>query len=140
MRFDKKKGFGETESEQWARNLIESGFQVIVYGERDDPEVKDLLGWTYGGGVAILNPDEEDIEIRRRKVALIAQKGRSEESFARFVSRFLARNIGHIYELHVLNTAQAAGGVSAAGKGAAGKGAAAGPGVEQRTQSARART
>lgn len=134
MRFDKEKGFGEKESEQWARNLIESGFQVIVYGEGEDPEVKDLLGWTYGGGVAILNP-EEDIEIRRRKVALIAQKGRSEESFARFVSRFLARNIGHIYELHVLNTAQAAGGVSAAGKGGA-----AGRGVEQRTQSGRART
>jgi hypothetical protein len=134
MRFDKENGFGEAESEQWARNLIESGFQVIVYGEGDDPEVKDFLGWTYGGGVAILNP-EEDIEIRRRKVALIAQKGRSEESFARFVSRFLARNIGHIYELHVLNTAQGAGG----GLSAAEKGAAAERGVEEKTQSGRAR-
>jgi len=93
----------EHKSQETARSLCDSGFQVIIYGAEDDPEVRKVLAFTQGNGVAILNPEEE-IELHRRTIALLAQETRSAESFSRFVTRFLALNIGRIYELRVINT------------------------------------
>ena len=90
-------------SQKAARELCASGFTVIVYGEEDHPEVRGVLAWTQGKGVAILNP-EDDIDIPRRKVALLSQTTKSEESFADFVARFVAHNIGRINELRIVNT------------------------------------
>ncbi len=86
-----------------ARNLCADGFKVIIYGEENHPEVRGVLAWTEGKGIAILDP-EADIDIPRRKVALLAQTTKSEESFTKFVARFAARNIGRINELHIVNT------------------------------------
>jgi len=90
--------------ERVAQDLCDTGFQVIIYGEASDPGVRSVLEWTYGNGIAMLNP-EDDVGIRRRKIALFSPSGKSEYSFADFASRFLARNIGHIYELRVINAA-----------------------------------
>ena len=90
-------------SQKAAQKLCESGFRVIIYGEEDHPEVRGVLSWTHGKGVAILNPEAE-IDIPRRKVALLAQTTKSEESFADFVARFVAHNIGRINELSIINT------------------------------------
>jgi flavin-dependent dehydrogenase len=92
-------------SERVARDLCDTGFQVIIYGEASDPGVRSVLEWTYGNGIAMLNPDD-DVEIHRRKIALLSQCGTSGYPFAEFASRFLARNIGHIYELRVINAAR----------------------------------
>ena len=56
-----------------------------------------------GSGTAVLDPEAE-IDIPRRRVALLAQTTKSEESFAEFVARFVGRNIGRINELRVVNT------------------------------------
>ena len=42
-----------------AQRLAKSGFFVIIYGDADHPEVKGVLGWTNGRGVATL--DEKSI-------------------------------------------------------------------------------
>jgi 4-hydroxy-3-methylbut-2-enyl diphosphate reductase len=86
-----------------AAKLVDEGFRVIIYGEADHPEVRGVLAWTKGQGIAILDPEEE-VAIPRRKVALLSQTTKSEESFVQFVSRFVARNIGRINELRVINT------------------------------------
>lgn len=90
-------------SQKAAQKLCAAGFQVIIYGEEEHPEVRGVLAWTKGKGVAILDPEAE-VEIPRRKVALLAQTTKSEESFADFVSRFVAHNIGRINELRIINT------------------------------------
>lgn len=90
-------------SQKAARGLCADGFRVIIYGEEDHPEVKGVLAWTEGKGTAILDPEAE-IDIPRRKVALLAQTTKSEQSFAEFVARFVDRNIGRINELRVVNT------------------------------------
>lgn len=90
-------------SQKAAQKLCASGFKVIIYGEEDHPEVRGVLAWTQGKGLAILNPEDE-IDIPRRKVALLSQTTKSEESFADFVARFVARNVGRINELRVINT------------------------------------
>jgi 4-hydroxy-3-methylbut-2-enyl diphosphate reductase len=90
-------------SQRAAQALCREGFRVIVFGEEDHPEVRGVLAWTDGTGTAILDP-EAKIEIPRRKVALLAQTTKSEESFADFVSRFVSHNIGRINELRIVNT------------------------------------
>ncbi len=90
-------------SQKAARSLCGNGYRVIIYGEEDHPEVRGVLAWTEGKGIAILDP-EADIEIPRRKVALLAQTTKSEESFAGFVARFVGHNIGRINELRIVNT------------------------------------
>ncbi len=90
-------------SQKAAQRLCNAGFSVIVYGEEDHPEVRGVLAWTKGKGIAILDPEAET-SIPRRKVALLSQTTKSEASFADFVARFVAHNIGKINELHIINT------------------------------------
>src|SRR3990172_1841600 len=90
-------------SQKAAQRLCAAGFKVIVYGEDGHPEVRGVLAWTKGKGVVTLDPEGE-IDIPRRKVALLSQTTKSEESFADFVARFVAHNIGRINELRVINT------------------------------------
>ncbi|MFQ6019885.1 MAG: 4-hydroxy-3-methylbut-2-enyl diphosphate reductase, partial [Dehalococcoidia bacterium] len=90
-------------SQKAAQRLCANGFQVIIYGEENHPEVRGVLSWIRGKGVAILDP-EMPLEIPRRKVALLSQTTKSEESFAAFVARFVAHNIGRINELRIINT------------------------------------
>jgi 4-hydroxy-3-methylbut-2-enyl diphosphate reductase len=90
-------------SQKAARSLCAEGFRLIIYGEEEHPEVRGVLAWTEGKGTAILDPEAE-IDIPRRKVALLAQTTKSEQSFAEFVARFVDHNIGRINELRVVNT------------------------------------
>ncbi len=90
-------------SQKAAQSLCGEGFRVIIYGEEDHPEVRGVLAWTGGKGTAILDPEAE-IDIPRRKVALLAQTTKSEQSFAEFVARFVDANIGRINELRIVNT------------------------------------
>ncbi len=86
-----------------AQRLREAGFQVIIYGDENHPEVRAILAWTNGSGIALEDPEKLQ-EIPRRKVALLAQTTRSEASFAAFVDKFVAKHIGRINELRVINT------------------------------------
>jgi hypothetical protein len=100
MRRDRSRAEARLLPETLTQDLCDSGFQLIIYGERADPGVGELV--SRQNAVATIDP-EEDLKLHGRKVALLNQGGRREESFAQFVSRFFAHNIGHIYELRVIN-------------------------------------
>ncbi len=89
--------------QKMAQRLRAAGFQVVIYGDENHPEVRAILAWTDGGGIALQDPEELQ-RLPRRKVALLAQTTKSEDSFAAFVDRFVARHIGRINELRVINT------------------------------------
>src|SRR3989304_2762593 len=86
-------------SQESVERLSQSGFQVIVYGREDDPEVRRIV--QQGHGIALQDP-EHDLGLRTRKIALVCRAQERRQSFAEFVSRFFAHNISHIYELRVL--------------------------------------
>ena len=90
-------------SQRAAQALCDEGFRVIVYGEENHPEVRGVLAWTDANGTAILDP-EADIDIPRRKVALLAQTTKSEESFAEFAARFVGHNIRRSNEVRIIDT------------------------------------
>ncbi len=81
-------------------NLSGSRFHVIVYGREDDPTVRELAEQMQG--MALQDPERE-IKLRTRKIALLRHTSEHGDAFADFVSRFVANNISHIYELRVIN-------------------------------------
>lgn len=86
-----------------ARRLVNSGFKVIIYGDANHPEVRGVMAWTRGKGV-VLASAEEAVEISRRKVALMCQTTKSQESYAKFISGFLDRHIDRMNEVRIINT------------------------------------
>ena len=107
----KKRGFNlidatcpiVSKAQREAKELADAGFQVIIYGEANHPEVRGVVGWTKNQAVVTLNP-EEDVPIPWRRVVLLSQTTKSQRSFSEFVGRFVAKNMDRINELRVVNT------------------------------------
>jgi len=95
-----------TRSQQWARHLAREGFAVIVFGDPDHKEVRGVLGWAEGKGIAV--PDEELLhtlpEDLPSRVAVLSQTTHTEARFASFVRRLFETRMDHISELRVINT------------------------------------
>ncbi len=49
-----------TASQRWAKRLTEDGYQVIVVGEADHPEIKGILGWSGDRAVVVETPEDAD--------------------------------------------------------------------------------
>ncbi len=86
-----------------AHKLAQEGFDIVIFGEADHPEVRGILGWTRGQGVAVLDPTAS-IKIHRRRVALLSQTTKGQERFVQFIAQFLERNIGELNEVRVVNS------------------------------------
>ena len=94
-----------TRSQRWAEKMAEDGFTVIVYGDADHREVKGVLSWAKGKGIALAEGDVPSLspELLSR-VAIIPQTTQSPVRFAAFVGRLLQEHLGQISELRVINT------------------------------------
>lgn len=84
-----------------ARALHEAGYQVVILGEHDHPEVVGLQG--FAGGEAIVVADPDDVrgdQLSNRKVGVVVQTTQTREALARLAATLapLAR------ELLVYNT------------------------------------
>ena len=95
-----------TRSQQWAKRLSEDGFAVVIFGDPDHREVRAVLGWASGKGMAFPNEDCLDSlkEPLPSRVAVLSQTTATEERFASFVGHLLRRHLKRIRELRVINT------------------------------------
>jgi len=95
-----------TRSQQWAKRLAKEGFAVIVFGDPDHKEVRGVLGWAEGRGIAVA--DEADLdrlpEDLPSRVAVLSQTTHTEARFASFVRRLFETRMERISELRVINT------------------------------------
>lgn len=90
-------------SQRWARKMAQSGYTVIIFGDPQHREVKGVLGWASGKGIAI--SDGEPIpEHLPPRLAVISQTTQSPQRFAHFVSTLLQERGRQIGELRVVNT------------------------------------
>ncbi|MDP2743951.1 MAG: 4-hydroxy-3-methylbut-2-enyl diphosphate reductase [Dehalococcoidia bacterium] len=89
-----------------ARELAEAGFYVVVFGEKDHPEVKGILGWAGGKGIAILDAEQLKKEVGRvpRKLGVVAQTTQIPALFTEFVQKLSALVLSEVAELRVVNT------------------------------------
>ena len=88
-----------------ARRLAESGFFTIIYGDADHPEVKGILGWAKGKGVATL--DERFIarfDNLPRRLGVLSQTTQIPAHFTEFVKKLIDSALAKDSELRIVDT------------------------------------
>lgn len=94
-----------TRSQRWAKKMAENGFTVIIYGDPNHREVKGVLGWAQGKGIAVTEEHLGDLPAELpSRIAVISQTTQSPERFAAFVARLVQERVNQISELRVINT------------------------------------
>jgi 4-hydroxy-3-methylbut-2-en-1-yl diphosphate reductase len=88
-----------------ARKLAEAGFFVLIYGDSEHQEVKGILGWAQGRGLATL-----DIETFLKlgkiplKVGILSQTTQIPENFNRFVKGVIDVALTKDAEIRIIDT------------------------------------
>ncbi|MBI4186424.1 MAG: 4-hydroxy-3-methylbut-2-enyl diphosphate reductase [Chloroflexi bacterium] len=88
-----------------ARRLAEAGFFVIIYGDANHTEVKGILGWAGGKGLATL--DEKAVaalEPLPRRLGLLAQTTQVPAQFAEFAKKLIDHAFKRNSELRIIDT------------------------------------
>jgi 4-hydroxy-3-methylbut-2-en-1-yl diphosphate reductase len=88
-----------------AEKLAESGFFVIVYGDADHPEVKGILGWAKGKGLA--TTDEKVVaalDPLPRRLGILSQTTQVPAHFAEFVKKIIDLALTKNSEIHIIDT------------------------------------
>jgi 4-hydroxy-3-methylbut-2-enyl diphosphate reductase len=88
-----------------AQKLAGSGFFVIVFGDAAHPEVKGVLGWAKGKGIA--TTDEKVIAALSplpRKLGILSQTTEVPAHFAGFVKKIIDLALTKNSEIHIIDT------------------------------------
>jgi len=88
-----------------ARRLAESGFFVVIYGDAGHSEVKGILGWAKGRGVATL--DEKAItsfDHLPRRLGILSQTTQIPSHFTEFVKKLIDSTFVRDSELRIIDT------------------------------------
>jgi 4-hydroxy-3-methylbut-2-enyl diphosphate reductase len=88
-----------------ARRLAESGFFTIVFGDVDHPEVKGILGWADGKGMATQDAAVfKGLDSLPRRLGLLSQTTQIPASFARFAKELIDCALVKDSELRIIDT------------------------------------
>jgi 4-hydroxy-3-methylbut-2-enyl diphosphate reductase len=88
-----------------ARRLVKAGFYVIVYGDADHPEVKGILGWAEGKGIATM--DEDSIAALKplpRRLGVLSQTTQIPDHFTGFAQRIIELALNKDAEIRFIDT------------------------------------
>jgi 4-hydroxy-3-methylbut-2-enyl diphosphate reductase len=88
-----------------ARRLNEAGFYIIVFGDVNHPEVKGILGWAGGEGMATLDArDLNTLEKLPHKLGLLSQSTQIPAAFTCFVKEVLDMALVKDAEIRIIDT------------------------------------
>ncbi len=88
-----------------ARRLARSGFFVIVYGDVNHPEVKGILGWANGKGVATTDENfVTRLEHLPRRLGVLSQTTQIPARFVEFVRKLIDSVLTKDAELRIVDT------------------------------------
>ncbi|MBI4308375.1 MAG: 4-hydroxy-3-methylbut-2-enyl diphosphate reductase [Chloroflexi bacterium] len=91
--------------QQAVRQLIDEGFYVLVFGDKNHVEVRGVLGWARGEALATYESRFDAETVRRwNRVGIVSQTTQDPRRFARFVSEFISHHIDDVMELRIVNT------------------------------------
>jgi len=90
-----------------ATKLARADFTVIIFGEAEHSEVKGLLGWTGGKGMAALSVKQLVIQMKQpppARLGIISQTTQNKTSFTNFVNQVITTFIPKTSEISIINT------------------------------------
>jgi len=88
-----------------ARRLADSGFSTIIYGDADHPEVKGILGWAEGKGMATLDEGSiANLSNMPRRLGVLSQTTQIPALFTEFVKRLVGSVLAKDSELRIIDT------------------------------------
>jgi 4-hydroxy-3-methylbut-2-enyl diphosphate reductase len=85
-------------AQRYAKLLSEDGYQVIILGDRDHPEVKGLV--SYAGENVLVNDGNEDLPDLKSRVGIVVQTTQPLEALRKVMGRVVERT----KEMKVYNT------------------------------------
>jgi 4-hydroxy-3-methylbut-2-enyl diphosphate reductase len=88
-----------------AKRLADSGFFVIIYGNGEHPEVKGILGWAKGQGLATL--DEKSVaalDPLPSRIGMLSQTTQVPAHFAEFVKKIIDIALVKDAEIRIIDT------------------------------------
>jgi len=88
-----------------ARRLAESGFLVVVYGDVNHPEVKGILGWTKGNGIATMDGKFiSTLDRVPRRLGILSQTTQIPACFAEFAKNLIDSALTKDSEIRIIDT------------------------------------
>ena len=90
-------------AQETAARLVGDGCHVVVYGEAEHPEVRGILSWTRGQGIATLSPDVSVPE-GKAGLAVIAQTTKNPTRFAEFAQAIVEQFTASVPEIRIVDT------------------------------------
>jgi len=88
-----------------ARQLADDGYHVVIFGEAEHSEVRGLLGWTEGKGLATLEPESVRLSGEQPyRVGVISQTTQTQAAFFEFATLLVERLGPETKEIRVVNT------------------------------------
>ncbi len=88
-----------------AERLSKAGFFVVVYGDANHPEVKGILAWANGKGIATQNAKViSELNPLPKRIGVLSQTTGIPSSFIDFVKGLLDATFNKDSELHVVDT------------------------------------
>ena len=87
-----------------ARRLAEAGFFTIIYGDVNHPEVRGILGWADGKGIATLSAVDLDAIDLPRHIGLLSQTTQVPARFIDFAKKATEKALGKDAELRIVDT------------------------------------
>ena len=88
-----------------AKELAETGFDIIVFGEAEHSEVQGLLGWTGDKGLAALNMKQLDRSGKSlSRLGIISQTTQTRSAFIEFARQLMTMVEPKIKEMRLVNT------------------------------------
>jgi 4-hydroxy-3-methylbut-2-enyl diphosphate reductase len=88
-----------------AKKLAESDFFVIVYGDADHPEVKGILGWAKGKGIATTDAKAlAALDPLPRRLGILSQTTQVPAHFRDFVKKVIDLALTKNSEIRVIDT------------------------------------
>ena len=88
-----------------ARRLTEAGFLVVIFGDSQHPEVKGILGWTKGKGIAAF--DEKflaRLDQIPRRIGILSQTTQVPDHFTDFVKKLIDAAFTRDSEMRIIDT------------------------------------
>ena len=87
-------------AQEYAQKLTKEGFQLIVLGEKNHPEVEALLSYVDNSAIVVEDPEAHFDIPKDKKIGLIAQTTQSEDKFEKLILKLLRK----CKELYIVKT------------------------------------